>query len=625
MDRRSWLWRRKSSEKSLADTESSAGSISSHSERFSDDHACPNHTQSPEITSKASPVNEEFNDDVKILKDKLSVALLNISAKEDLVKQHAKVAEEAVSGWEKAESEVLILRQKLEALTQNKSVLEDRVAHLDGALRECMRQLRQAREEQEQKIQENILKKTNEWQSAKSELENQIADLTVQLQIAKGESVSPVTSDLLLKLEVAEEENSALKFRLLAQAEELEIRTLERDLSTRAAESASKQRLKSIKKVVKLEAECRRLKTINRKSSASNDNKSFTASVYAESITDNQSDTGDRLLALEVSSNKMSGLEANGLEACHSELWASALVPEFDQFKNGNKPGRSCIMHSGDINLMDDFLEMERLVALPERENCSIKPGIVLNSVDLRTTELEEKLERMKIENEKLEKALTKCEDQLETSQRHLQEVQVKLVELETQLERTKVENKNLEMALAECQEYLETSQDHLQEGHIKLVELESQLACTKDLYKGAKRELESSNAEKDVAESRIAAVEAELKIILKKVALLEEELEKEQALSGDNLAKCRKLEDELSSMKHQAQCNSAIANAELKIKQEKELAVAATKFAECQKTIASLGRQLKSLATLEDFLNYSEKSSEHPNGLTAHNDTAEP
>lgn len=36
MDRRSWLWRRKSSEKSPGETES-FGSVSSHSERFSDD------------------------------------------------------------------------------------------------------------------------------------------------------------------------------------------------------------------------------------------------------------------------------------------------------------------------------------------------------------------------------------------------------------------------------------------------------------------------------------------------------------------------------------------------------------------------------------------------------------
>lgn len=55
-------------------------------------------TQSPEVTSKAALVDEEANDSVKTLTEKLSAALLNISAKEDLVKQHAKVAEEAVSG-----------------------------------------------------------------------------------------------------------------------------------------------------------------------------------------------------------------------------------------------------------------------------------------------------------------------------------------------------------------------------------------------------------------------------------------------------------------------------------------------------------------------------------------------
>lgn len=35
----------------------------------------------------------------------------------------------------------------------------------------------------------------------------------------------------------------------------------------------------------------------------------------------------------------------------------------------------------------------------------------------------------------------------------------------------------------------------------------------------------------------------------------------------------------------------------------QEDVAAAADKLAECQKTIASLGRQLKSLPTLEDFL----------------------
>lgn len=63
-------------------------------------------TLSPEVTSKVAP-NEEVSTpkkykegviDVKTLTNELAAALLDISAKEDLVKQHSKVAEEAVEG-----------------------------------------------------------------------------------------------------------------------------------------------------------------------------------------------------------------------------------------------------------------------------------------------------------------------------------------------------------------------------------------------------------------------------------------------------------------------------------------------------------------------------------------------
>ena len=57
-----------------------------------------NNTQSPEVSSKASVNSEDVNDIIKSLTEKLSAALVNVSAKEDLVKQHAKVAEEAIAG-----------------------------------------------------------------------------------------------------------------------------------------------------------------------------------------------------------------------------------------------------------------------------------------------------------------------------------------------------------------------------------------------------------------------------------------------------------------------------------------------------------------------------------------------
>ncbi|EEF36978.1 conserved hypothetical protein [Ricinus communis] len=334
MDRRSWLWRRKSSDKSPAETDSS-GSFSSYSERFTDDQVYPTHNpQSPEVTSKALPAAEEIYDDVKTLTEKLSAALLNISVKEDLVKQHAKVAEEAVSGWEKAETELSLLKQQLEAVRKKNSELENRVGHLDAALKECMRQLRQAREEQEQRISEAFSRKTSEWEFMKSELERKLDELQAQLQTAKSEAAASVDSNLQQKLEAAAKDNTSLKQELLSQAEELEIRIMEQDLSTQAAETASKQHLESITKIAKLEAECRRLKAIAHKYSLANDHKSMTASlICADSLTDSQSDSGERQLLAESDAHKISALEIKECEPSSSDSWASALISEFDQFK----------------------------------------------------------------------------------------------------------------------------------------------------------------------------------------------------------------------------------------------------------------------------------------------------
>lgn len=64
--------------------------------RTSPNDTSASHAQSPEVAS--NPCDTEVDKTVKRLTEKLSAALLNISAKEELVKQHARVAEEAVSG-----------------------------------------------------------------------------------------------------------------------------------------------------------------------------------------------------------------------------------------------------------------------------------------------------------------------------------------------------------------------------------------------------------------------------------------------------------------------------------------------------------------------------------------------
>ncbi|KAK3420281.1 hypothetical protein EUGRSUZ_G01092 [Eucalyptus grandis] len=314
-------------------------------------------------------------------------------------------------GWEKAENEVLVLKKQLEAATQRNSTLEDRISHLDGALKECVRQLRQVREEQEQKIQEAVVKKTGEWESTKAELETKLSNVHAQLQAAKSEASSVICSDLDPKLDAAEKENVALKAKVLSMSEELELRIIERDLSTQAAETVSKRHLESIR---------------------------------------SQSDVGDRLVTVENDVQKASCLEPSDCEPCHSESWASALITELDHFKKEKSFGKNLMVSSGELDLMDDFLEMEMLAALPDAESGSCSHGVgpaldqnrsdevtlksELEAMINRTAELQEELEKKKEEKEKLEMALSQWQKQLETSWSQLNEVEMRLTELSNML-----------------------------------------------------------------------------------------------------------------------------------------------------------------------------------------------
>lgn len=442
-------------------------------------------------------------------------------------------------GWEKAEKDVVALKQQLDAATKKNAALEDRVGHLDGALKECVRQLRQAREEQERKIHEAVSKKCHEWESSKSELESQLLDLKAQLETAKNDTAASVDPDLQLKLDAFEKENSALKLQLHSRAEELERRIIERDLSTQAAEAASKQHLESIKKLAKLEIECRRLKAIARKASPANDQKSYTASsICVESFTDSQSDSGERLLAVETDMQKMNGLEMNGCDRSRSDAWASALITELDQFWK-KAVGRNIMAPSVEINLMDDFLEMERLAALPDTES-----GSGFNDagpVSYQTSIVENPLKA-----------------ELET-------LVHRVAELEEKLALTEEEKSELQVAFTESQKQLKTLQNQLSEAELRFKDVQTKLALADNSKQAAEKEVKVANMNREMAESRPRDAETEIKTLMSKVTSLEEAFGKEQALSSENMNKCKELENELSKMKY-----------ETKLRQEAELQHAA-------------------------------------------------
>ncbi|KAL0369260.1 UNVERIFIED_CONTAM: Filament-like plant protein [Sesamum calycinum] len=170
--------------------------------------------------------------------------------------------------------------------------------------------------------------------------------------------------------------------------------------------------------------------------------------------------------------------------------------------------------------------------------------------------------------------------------------------ELENQLGKIEAEKLELQNALDESVDSLKAAERRLEEAEIRLEELQ--------------KELTAVNETKELLEFQLIGMEAESRTMSTNVDSLKAEIEEEKKLSEELTVKCQELENELTRKIQETQIEQQTnSNGELKIKQQElktillqeDLAVAADKLAECQKTIASLGRQLKSLATLEDFL----------------------
>ncbi|KAL2538275.1 Filament-like plant protein 4 [Forsythia ovata] len=309
MDKRSWPWKKKSSEKKVAEKAVVAVSGSPTAppdvaatqadQTKQENSKKPKHVQISmesymHLTGLENQVKsyeervKTLEDEIKEFNEKLSEANSEMTNKENLVKQHAKVAEEAVSGWEKAEAEASALKNHLESVTLLKLTAEDRASHLDGALKECMRQVRSLKEEHEQKLHEVVLNKTKQFDKMALDLEAKITNLDEALIRSTAENAAlsrslQERSNMLIKLseeksqaeaeiehlrtnvESCEKEIKSLNYELHIASKEIEIRNEEKNMSVRSADAANKQHVEGVKKISKLEAECQRLRCLVRK------------------------------------------------------------------------------------------------------------------------------------------------------------------------------------------------------------------------------------------------------------------------------------------------------------------------------------------------------------------------
>ncbi|KAL6905559.1 hypothetical protein ACP4OV_003160 [Aristida adscensionis] len=660
MDRASWLWKRKSSDKSPGQNDSSM-SASLHSEQCSDDqdilrpvsnNASSCHGQSPQASSRSgeddrqeagvtkslngklaavlnmndsspqhgqssephissSSRDDDVKETIKSLNDKLSAALLTISAKEDLVKQHAKVTEEAVAGWEQAEAEVTTLKRLLEVSSQKNASLEDQVSHLDKALKECVRQLRLAREEQEDKIRE-IAKKCQVLESENSELKKRLevtrleaSSLLLQRDLQeKLQAIEKENSDLKANLQAVETDNMDLKAKLLVQSKDLKIVLLERDLSNQAAETASKQHLESVKKIARVEAECRRLQHLARKTTLVNDCRTVQNNVCMESLTDSQSDNGEPMMVVDN-------------ELRNSDSWASALIAELDQFKNGKHGTKNLVNNPIEIDIMDDFLEMERLAALPESDRTSssfemetdsdkavarnTSSKVETEELQNQVTDLQEKLEAIASEKRELEMALMEVRNQLDVSCDALVAAKNRLVEMQMQLdsandsklaalgdvERLDSERKGLQLQLEskcaevdellmavtsleenagqkELESQLELMSAQATELQLTVASLEERVQAERALSVEQKANAEAAWNAKEEMEAQLSSANAEIGKLRDIVKALENEVEKEKALHEELMAQIPlKIEAAVDSIKESLEAQLCSANTE--------------------------------------------------------------
>ncbi|KAJ0854374.1 putative filament-like plant protein [Helianthus annuus] len=341
MEHKSWIWKKKSTEKTMI----AADKIN----RGNEDEA--------NLADKV-----ELHRNLKTLDEKLLAALAEINAKDEIAKKQTNVAREAIQEWEKAEAEIIALKEKLEKATQQRVADEERSHGADSALEECMLQLRFVREEQEKRVHDAVVRSSKEYEKRITDLEGKLAESNKKLsklgsensQLSNTLSVKEKIIDeqhlvraqldydlraVVSQLESTQRENASLSYEIQVLEKELEIRNEEREFNRRTSDMAHKQYLESVKKIAKLETE---------------ENKLLKEFLHQKTIELSKSQTSDM-----GSDEKVS--------------MAGSWAPSY------NTVGAS------DIGLMDDFVEMEKLalvsvdkpvaddikVVLPEKDNCN--------------------------------------------------------------------------------------------------------------------------------------------------------------------------------------------------------------------------------------------------------------
>ncbi|KAI3768334.1 hypothetical protein L2E82_18920 [Cichorium intybus] len=643
MEHKSWLWKKKSIEKTMFPTDKVNRGNEDELQGILDYEA-------------------ELERNLNISNEKLSTALAEIKAKDDIAKKQTNIAREAIQGWEKAEAEVLALKQELEKATQQTVSSEERLYGVDAALKECMQQLRFVREEQDKRIHDAVMKTSREYEKSRIIIEEKLSESNKKLSKVSSENTHLMKallskeklinelntqknqlesdlSSLASRLESTQRDNASLSYEVRVMEKELEIRNEERDFNRRTADVAHKQHLQSVKRIAQLETEAQRLRVLVRKRLP-----------------------GPAALAKMKTEVEMLGKKSNPLTFDHESNISSkkitVLTEQLYSLEEENKVLKEFITQktnmsssdidektsmaeswapscktigASDIGLMDDFVEMEKLAV--ENQEISFDKNLIKRLIEIiegvklygkdeetnkgytvrvlqwKTSEINNVLETftqncngLLTGGANLEKFVRELTLTLEWIVDHcfsLQDVSSMRDEMEKRFDwdefeeskKMKEDLDNLESKLKMEVEKSECLVKKVKELEKVIESLEMELESVK-----AMKEVDVKGKE-DLDEQLIEAI-GEYNEVFEKTLEVEGQGSNNgscsQELESRNLDECVL---EKSMIERDIQTIESNED-EKRLQNEREIIAASEKLAECQETILNLGKQLKALAS---------------------------
>ncbi|XP_074313163.1 uncharacterized protein LOC141648409 [Silene latifolia] len=393
MDHKPWRWRRKSTEKTI---DANATRTSLSLERiFVED-------RDSDAESLKCPSN---------LSDRLPSVICDCSIKEELIRKHRRIAEQALAGQEMERAEAAYLKEELNKALQQEEIAEKKLAHLNAALKECSKEIESIREQHEERVQTAISNAKLDCDTEMKRLEAKLTEANKRISNLAAENANLmkalICKERLLRdldtgkdeleselgivtgrLESVEKENVFLKYEFRAMEKELEVWNEERKSGRRFSVEHARQ-------INQLEAECQQLRHLVRKKlnpmvsdKSANGTSYLIERVYSLeeenaalreilAVSDSELQSwrikygqmGSRLAELEAQIQELSAgensmqLAISGLElGGDSETWASALLAEYKDISVSNElfpvPEENTVNFRQHTSWLDEILKV---------------------------------------------------------------------------------------------------------------------------------------------------------------------------------------------------------------------------------------------------------------------------